>query len=96
MIRIVKMTFKDEEIENFLNLFNSVKEQIRAFDGCNKLELLQDINTPTIIMTYSHWESETHLEKYRQSELFITTWRNTKVLFKEKAQAWSVEQTWQL
>jgi heme-degrading monooxygenase HmoA len=44
-----------------------------------------------MLFTLSIWDDETALEAYRQSELFQTTWAKTKVLFAEKAEAWSVE-----
>lgn len=44
------------------------------------------------MFTLSHWESEENLEQYRQSELFKSTWAKTKVLFREKAQAWTLEE----
>ena len=39
-IRIVKMSFAEENIETFLENFHNNKEKIRAVDGCHLLELL--------------------------------------------------------
>ncbi len=86
------MSFKEDACDDFLNMFHSVKEKIRAFDGCNHLELLRDKNTPTIFITYSYWEDEEALESYRMSDLFRTTWAQTKTFFAAKPEAWSVEQ----
>ena len=71
LIRIVKMTFRPEKINEFLEIFESSKEKIRAFEGCHHLELLRDINSPDIFLTYSHWESEEDLNNYRKSELTL-------------------------
>ena len=90
LIRIVKMTFKKEEVENFLKVFEEVKNKIRNFEGCIYLELWQDKTQPNILFTHSHWLDESALENYRQSELFATTWRKTKILFADKPEAWSV------
>ncbi|MBL4625076.1 MAG: antibiotic biosynthesis monooxygenase [Flavobacteriales bacterium] len=92
MIRIVKLTFRPDKIEEFLALFNDSKTKIRAFPGCNRLELLNDINTPNVFFTYSYWDKPESLEKYRNSELFNSVWAKTKVLFDGKPGAWSVEQ----
>ncbi len=92
IIRIVKMGFIPSEIENFLNLFNNSKEKIRHFEGCSHLELLQDKHNPNQFFTYSYWESETHLNKYRDSALFKNVWANTKSKFNQKPEAWSVLQ----
>ncbi len=44
LIRIVKMNFKTEEIDNFLELFSRYKNDIRKSTGCCGLELYQDID----------------------------------------------------
>jgi hypothetical protein len=89
--RIVKMTFQADKIEIFKVLFEARKEQIRGFNGCEYLELLQNVNQPNVFFTYSFWNSETDLNAYRDSELFKDTWAKTKVLFDEKPEAWSVD-----
>jgi quinol monooxygenase YgiN len=90
--RIVKMTFKHHEVDNFLILFNEKKKLIRNFEGCVHLQLLQDELDIRIIYTYSNWLSKAHLEKYRTSELFATTWRETKALFDDKPIAYSLDE----
>lgn len=92
IIRIVKMTFQQEKVSEFLSVFNESKTFIRNMPGCSHLELLNDINSPTIFFTYSYWNSEEDLNAYRNSELFSTVWSKTKVLFSAKPEAWSVEQ----
>ncbi|MGO3184474.1 MAG: putative quinol monooxygenase [Aequorivita sp.] len=89
--RIVKMEFKEENVLTFLDNFEVVKEKIRNFPGCTFLELYQDKNDGAIFFTYSRWNDEADLENYRNSELFIGVWRETKPLFRERAGAWSVD-----
>lgn len=90
IIRIVKMTFRPEEVETFRTLFAAKKQLIRGFAGCAHLELWQDAQDAAIFFTYSHWESEEALNRYRFSELFKEVWSDTKALFAAKAEAWSV------
>lgn len=90
LIRIVKLTFKEENISSFEALFEETKEYIRNFEGCEFLELYQDLKQPNVFFTYSKWEGEIKLEAYRNSSLFKTVWGKTKELFLEKPQAWSV------
>lgn len=89
-VRIVKMTFKTENIADFEGLFEQNKDKIRAFEGCHFLELYQDLNQEDIFFTYSYWEAPNFLEAYRKSELFQEVWSKTKLLFSEKPEAWSV------
>lgn len=92
IVRIVKMHFQPDKVEEFLTNFEASKEQIRAFDGCEHLELLRDREHPEIYFTYSYWRDEEALKNYRHSELFKDTWAKTKVLFEKKPEAWSLEQ----
>ncbi len=90
-IRIVKMTFHPENVENFKNLFSIYKDQIRHFPGCHYLQVLQDKDNPNIIFSYSHWSQISDLNNYRHSELFKKVWPKTKEMFSEAAVAWSTE-----
>ncbi|MBS1772986.1 MAG: antibiotic biosynthesis monooxygenase [Bacteroidetes bacterium] len=92
IVRIVKMTFDSTQINNFLALFEERKQLIRHFEGCKHLELWQDAHQANVFFTYSIWDSEQHLNHYRFSELFKDTWSKTKILFADKAEAWSVSQ----
>ncbi|WBX72178.1 putative quinol monooxygenase [Tenacibaculum retecalamus] len=92
-VRIVKMSFQSEKIEEFLANFNTKKEFIRSSPGCRLLELYRDKNNPDIFFTYSYWETEQDLENYRNSDLFKGVWAQTKVLFNDKPLAWSVDKT---
>jgi heme oxygenase (mycobilin-producing) len=90
--RIVRMVFRPDQTETFLNeVFEQSKAKIRACEGCRHMELLRDVSQPNALFTLSIWESEAHLNAYRDSELFQSTWAKTKVLFDEKPMAWSVE-----
>ncbi len=92
IVRIVRMTFQKDKLEEFQTLFNERKALIRHFEGCNHLELWQDAHDEHVFLTYSIWDSEKHLDHYRFSELFKDTWAKTKALFAEKPIAWSVTQ----
>jgi len=89
LIRIVRMTFQEEKVEDFLAIFSASKDKIRNFEGCSYLELLRDAERAYVFTTYSHWESEQALEKYKQSSLFQTNWAATKLLFADKPLAFS-------
>ncbi|WP_113925740.1 putative quinol monooxygenase [Cognataquiflexum aquatile] len=89
LVRVVRMTFREEAVKAFLENFEANKQKIRNFPGCSHLELWQDENNKNIFMTYSHWQSEESLNQYRDSELFKTVWSFTKTLFAEKPVAFS-------
>jgi len=91
IIRIVKMEFQKEKVNDFLQFFDQVKTQIASFEGCLGMKLMQDKQNPVIIFTYSHWENEIALDNYRKSELFGKVWPNVKPLFSESPQAWSLD-----
>ena len=89
-VRIVKMSFHSKFIPDFLKMFGEKKSFIKKSGGCLLLRLYQNKSNPGTFFTYSHWENERDLENYRNSELFIETWKQTKTYFNDKPQAWSV------
>lgn len=91
LVRIVKMGFYKQNIKVFLQNFEDTKTRIRAFEGCILLELYRDKNDPSIFFTYSYWESDEAIEKYRKSELFNSVWSKVKPLFSIRPEAWSVD-----
>jgi quinol monooxygenase YgiN len=88
MKRIVKMKFRKESVETFLNLFESVKFKISGLEDCHSLELVQAFDEQTFF-TISIWENEEALNTYRNSEMFKETWTVVKTLLEIKAEAWS-------
>ncbi|MBL7951571.1 MAG: antibiotic biosynthesis monooxygenase [Flavobacteriales bacterium] len=91
IVRIVKMTFRAEEVARFQELFVGWEPRIRSFPGCRHLELLHDVNDPRIFFTYSHWDGPSDLEAYRVSDVFASVWPVVKGLCAAPAEAWSVE-----
>lgn len=89
--RIVKLTFQEDQLDAFKEIFNSSKSKIRGFEGCHHVELLQSKSPNNIFFTLSIWDNEEALNAYRHSELFQKTWKKTKVLFSDRPQAWSVD-----
>lgn len=91
LVRIVRMTFREDKLDDFHTIFDNSKHHIRAFPGNTHLELLRDPDHPNVRMTYSLWASADALEACRQSALFRTIWAATKVLFSEQTVAFSGE-----
>ena len=89
IVRLVKMTFRPEEVELFQGLFVRWKDKIIGFPGCLALELLHDTENPCVFFTHSHWRSPADLEAYRVSDVFGDVWPVVKTLFSAPAEAWS-------
>jgi (4S)-4-hydroxy-5-phosphonooxypentane-2,3-dione isomerase len=96
MIRIVKLTFKEEFVQDFMQLFSERKEKIRNVKGCQHLELWCDKTNRTIFYTYSIWDDEMDLTNYRESDLFDATWSTVKQWFAEKPTATSLDKLFKL
>lgn len=86
------MSFHPEKVEEFKAIFKANWKFIAGFEGCSHVELLQDKLHNNIFFTYSIWDNEDALNKYRDSELFAKVWGSTKILFNDKPQAWSVDE----
>lgn len=88
--RIVRLSFEESKIDNFLHIFETSKSKISNFPGCRKLDLMRDYNDLNVYYTVSQWETNDDLNKYRNSELFKITWAKTKLLFNDKPYAFSM------
>ena len=93
IVRIVKMTFKEEYTEDFKKFSLSLKDIIQNQEGCSFLEILQDTIDPKIFFTCSHWVSKEDLDRYRQSDFFKKVWFKAKQWFADKPEAWSLLKT---
>ncbi len=91
IVRLVKMTFRPEEVSRFQELFEGWRHKILASPGCQQLQLLHDAHDPRVFFTYSVWDDITDLEAYRKSEVFDSVWPVVKSQFAAKAEAWTVE-----
>jgi quinol monooxygenase YgiN len=89
LIRIVRMTFTPDAVDTFLAQFDASAPKIRAFPGCHHLELWRDVDDPHVCTTHSHWENEAALDRYRNSDLFKSTWATVKPLFADRPTAQS-------
>lgn len=89
--RIVKLTFRTDAIPIFLEIFEQSAPKILQSEGCHHLELWRAKSPDNVFFTYSYWEDEAALDRYRASDFFQHTWRKTKLLFSERPAAWSVE-----
>ena len=81
LLRLVRMTFHPEVVSEFLAIFDESADKIRSFPGCLHLELWRDLDDPNAFTTYSRWDNQHALDRYRNSDLFTSTWARTKVLF---------------
>src|SRR5688572_5409195 len=90
LVRIVRMHFKNDQVEDFKKLFNNTYHQIRNFKGCRFLELYQDERDANVFYTISKWDHPEQLEEYRNSDLFRDTWAITKTYFSGPPVAYSM------
>ncbi len=84
------MEFDPDKVEDFLALFEEVKDKIATQQGCTHVELCEDAIQDNVYFTFSIWDREEDLENYRKSDLFKKTWARTKVLFCARPQAFSL------
>lgn len=91
IVRIVRMTFKEENVTDFLRLFDNEGFKIRKMEGCHHLELLKDTKESNVFVTYSLWDDDDLLDKYRNSEVFRSIWQECKKYFSDKPVAFSMK-----
>jgi len=91
IVRLVQLTIDPTRINDFLQLFEASKKQIRQSPGCLELTLVQDIDQPNRISTLSKWSDEDALQMYRESDFFRSTWSASKRMFADRASATSYQ-----
>ena len=89
--RIVKLEFKKNKTKIFKEFFKENYMKILSHEGCEKLELLEDINSKNIFFTISIWKNEEHLNNYRNSRIFKDLWKKIKLNFCNEPNAWSTK-----
>ena len=90
LIRIVRMEFAPDKVDDIKKLFEEVKVKIAGFPGCYHVELCADATFPNVFYTYSKWQNEAALNAYRSSAFFDDTWTRTKALFSGRPLAYSM------
>lgn len=73
MIKVVAKFFVNEEgMDEFLILANELVRQTRKEKGCLSYELVQDVDSPDILIIIEEWESEEALIMHKASGHFTT------------------------
>ena len=91
IVRIVRLTLKQEHIAAFERLFHAHHNAIESQPGCRGVELLTDPSHPCVRGTLSRWDEESDLNAYRASALFGEIWPSTKVMFDAPPMVWTYE-----
>lgn len=91
VVRIVKLTFAENKVEEFKAFFENIKHVVNDFEGCKGMQMLQNMEDPKEFMTYSVWKNEQCLNKYRSSADFGKIWPTIKPWFIAAPQAWTNE-----
>ena len=91
IVRVVELKFEKENLQQALNKLENIAPIVRSMEGCSFLEISSCLKDKGMILTYSYWTSTEALNNYRNSEVFITFWRDIKKLFSDPAKAWSLD-----
>ena len=91
IVRLVRLKFKPEHIEEFLAFYEQSRETIRHQQGCLTLSMLRETNDEAAFCTWSTWRSGRDLQQYRRSEFFRDFWPRVRAMLREPAEAVSYE-----
>ena len=89
IVRVVRLTFSKETIDEFNDLYNKHENDIASQPGCMSVDLLEDVSNPYVQSTISKWRNLDSLNSYRDSKLFGVVWPATKALFSKKPEVWT-------
>ena len=89
--RFVKLSVDPAKLAEFKANFAIAKPQILSVSGCRHLELLQVTDEPNLFFTFSIWDSEHHLEEYKNTTIYFRAWETVKPLLNAEPLAWSTK-----
>ena len=83
------MTFKKNRADEFLDFFETIKDEIKKFKGCRYIAMFKDERLENVFAFYSAWDTKEYLEDYRKSSFYRRIWTQTKSYFDAPPSAWS-------
>ena len=89
--RIVKISIKQQNQNDFKNYINEVRPIMADFKGCEHIEILKDKSNSNTFSIYSIWKNEKLLEHFRSSEMSGEFNRTIEKWLEKQIQAWTVE-----
>lgn len=92
LIRLVRMWFKPDNVDEFLRLYHAAYLTISSQPGCLGVRLVRQTDDPAAFATWSRWESAAALDAYRRSPFFRAFWPQVRTLFRQPAEAVSFEE----
>ncbi len=91
LMRLVRMRFQPDKVDEFLALYAVARPMIIAQPGCHSVQLLRQSDDPASFATWSIWEDAEALAAYRSSDFFQQFWPHVKALFRQPPEAASFE-----
>ena len=61
---ILEVKAKPGTGDNLVSVFRQILPDTRSYDGCSRLELIQNQDDPDVLIAYECWETREHYEKY--------------------------------
>jgi quinol monooxygenase YgiN len=91
ILRVVKMVVDQNKIDVFNHFMSNVKMEKIKLEGCVHYDHFGDKQYQNVFYSYTIWESERYLNKYRKSELFREVSSTLRSLCLTEPTAWTVE-----
>ena len=61
---IDRLSIKPERLDEWMTYFESLLPDLRAYDGCQGLEVYQNQDEPSNLIVVHRWDSKEHYRKY--------------------------------
>lgn len=85
------MHIKTKDIVKFRDTFTNYQSQIKDFKGCMQHDIFCDKEKEEIYYSYTIWDSEKNLNKYRKSTLLKEINTNIIQYCSKDPQAWTID-----
>jgi hypothetical protein len=91
ILRVVKMVVDQNKIDIFNNFMSNLSTEKEGMDGCVHHDFFSNKQFRNVFYSYTIWESEKYLNKYRKSMLFKEVTTTLRSLCLSEPAAWTVE-----
>jgi len=91
ILRVVKMELIETKIGLFERFMSNLKDEKLRQEGCLHHDIFCDKDNNSIYFSYTIWNNEKSLKKYKKSELFKVVSQTIRSFCVKEPLAWTVE-----
>ncbi|OFX61669.1 MAG: hypothetical protein A2046_04560 [Bacteroidetes bacterium GWA2_30_7] len=95
IVRIVKMQVNESNKVLFKQTLKDYQPLLKKQKGCMQIDMLNDKKIKDIYYSYTIWDNEENLKKYKNSDFYKELSSKVLPLCEKEPQAWTVDEAFE-